>query len=220
LVSDETDNPLGPPPWLNAPPVERYPYEDTHDLRSGPDLHPTLLALLPFVGLWRGRGQGGFPAEEDYNFAQEVRISHDGRTFIKYESRTWLLDEDSKPAGEWLNEVGYWRPVLTADGRATDEMEATMISPEGVAEIYLGKTIGTTRLEMEADAIAYTPGCTSPAAIGCSGSSRARCCTPTSWRWTTAACSRTCPRACCASADKGSGRGRIAEKAQKARRPR
>jgi hypothetical protein len=157
LVSDETDNPLGPPPWLNAPPVERYPYEDTHDLRSGPDLHPTLLALLPFVGLWRGRGQGGFPAEEDYNFAQEVRISHDGRTFIKYESRTWLLDEDSKPAGEWLNEVGYWRPVLTADGRATDEMEATMISPEGVAEIYLGKTIGTTRLEMEADAIAYTP---------------------------------------------------------------
>ncbi|NMO51962.1 FABP family protein [Actinoplanes sp. TBRC 11911] len=156
-MSDETDNPLGPPPWLNAPPVERYPYADTHDLRSGPDLHPTLLALLPFVGLWRGRGQGGFPADEDYNFAQEVRISHDGRSFLKYESRTWLLDEESKPAGEWLNEAGYWRPVLTDDGRATDEMEATMISPDGVAEIYVGKTIGTTRLEMEADAVAYTP---------------------------------------------------------------
>ena len=156
-MSGESDNPLGPPPWLNAPPVDPYPYEDTHDLRSGPDLHPALLGLLPFVGLWRGRGQGGFPAEEDYNFAQEIRISHDGRPFLKFESRSWLLDDDSKPAGEWINESGFWRPVLTADGQATDEMEGTMINPDGVAEIYLGKTIGTTRLEMEADAIAYTP---------------------------------------------------------------
>lgn len=151
------DNPLGPPPWLNAPPVESYPYEDTHDLRSGPDLHPALLGLLPFVGLWRGRGQGGFPADDDYDFAQEVRISHDGRPFLRFESRSWLLDEDSKPAGEWISELGWWRPVLTGDGRATDAMEATMITPDGVAELYLGKTIGPTRLEIEADAIAYTP---------------------------------------------------------------
>ena len=47
--------------------------------------------------------------------------------------------------------------LMDADGQATDEMEATMINPDGVAEIYLGKTIGPTRLEMEADAIAYTP---------------------------------------------------------------
>jgi THAP4-like, heme-binding beta-barrel domain len=155
LVTD--DNPLGPPPWLNAPPVGPSPYADTHDLRSGPDLHPALLGLLPFVGLWRGRGQGGFPAEKDYDFAQEIRISHDGRPFLKYESRSWLLDADSEPAGEWLSELGWWRPVLTADGHAGDEVEATMITPDGVAELYLGKTIGTTRLEIEADAIAYTP---------------------------------------------------------------
>jgi hypothetical protein len=86
-VSSETENPLGPPPWLNAPPVEAYPFEDTHDLRKGPDLHPALLGLLPFIGLWRGRGQGGFPAPEDFDFAQEVRISHDGRPFLAYESR-------------------------------------------------------------------------------------------------------------------------------------
>jgi hypothetical protein len=156
LVSVDSDNPLGPPPWLNAPPVERYPYEDTHDLRQGPDLHPALLGLLPFVGLWRGRGQGGFPADDDYDFAQEIRISHDGRPFLRFESRSWLLDDDSKPAGEWATESGFWRPVL-ASGRATDAMEATMIDPEGVAELYVGKTIGTTRLEMEADAVAHTP---------------------------------------------------------------
>jgi hypothetical protein len=156
LVSDESENPLGPPPWLNAPPVDAYPYEETHDLRQGADLHPALLGLLPFVGLWRGRGQGGFPADEDYNFAQEIRISHDGRPFLRFESRSWLLDDESKPAGEWLIESGFWRPVLV-DGRPGDEMEATFITPEGTAELYLGKTIGPTRLEMEADAVAYTP---------------------------------------------------------------
>ncbi len=155
-MSSETENPLGPPPWLNAPPVNPYPYEDTHDLRSGPDLHPALLGLLPFVGLWRGRGQGGFPAEQDYDFAQEVRISHDGRPFLKFESRSWLLDDESNAIGEWETELGFWRPVLVA-GRPGDEMEATMITPDGVAEIYVGKTIGPTRLELEADAIAYTP---------------------------------------------------------------
>ena len=42
-----SDTPIQPPPWLNAPPVDPYPYEETHDLRVGPDLHPALLGLLP-----------------------------------------------------------------------------------------------------------------------------------------------------------------------------
>ena len=150
-MSSEAENPLGPPPWLNAPPVEPYPYEDTYDLRKGPDLHPALLGLLPFVGMWRGRGQGGFPAPEDFNFAQEITISHDGRPFLRYESRAWLLDEDSKPIGESVRELGFWRPVDKGD-----DMEATMITPDGVMELYLGKVTGT-RLEMEADAIVRTP---------------------------------------------------------------
>ena len=154
-MSSETENPLGPPPWMNAPPVEPYPYADTHDLRQGPDLHPSLLGLLPFVGLWRGRGQGGFPEPEDYNFAQEIRISHDGRPVLVYESRAWLLDEDSEPMGPWIREFGFWRPVLVND-RPSDDMEATMMTPAGVTELYLGRLTGT-RLEMEADAIVRTP---------------------------------------------------------------
>jgi hypothetical protein len=155
-VSSETENPLGPPPWMNAPPVERYPYEDTHDLRKGPDLHPALLGLLPFIGLWRGRGQGGFPEVEDFNFAQEVRISHDGRPFLAYESKAWILDEDSKPVRPAGREVGWWRPVTDDQGRATDDMEATMSTPTGIMELYIGKVNGT-RLEMEADAIVRSP---------------------------------------------------------------
>ena len=150
-----TDNPIGPPPWLNAPPIEAYPYEDTHDLRQGPDLHPALLGLLPFIGLWRGRGRGGYPTIDDFDYAQEVRISHDGRPFLAYESRAWLLDEESNPIRTAGREVGWWRPVL-ADGRPTDDVEATMSTPTGIMELYLGRVTGL-RLELVTDAIVRTP---------------------------------------------------------------
>jgi hypothetical protein len=149
-----TDSPLGPPPWLNAPPVAAYPYEDTHDLRQGPDLHPALLGLLPFVGLWRGRGQGGYPGVEDFNFAQEIRISHDGRPFLHYDARSWLLDDESEPAGQSSRETGWWRPVVR-DGRPTDDLEALLASPTGVMELYLGTAKGT-QLEMATDAVLRT----------------------------------------------------------------
>jgi hypothetical protein len=149
-----TDNPLGPPPWLNAPPVDPYPFEDTHDLRKGPDLHPSLLALLPYIGEWRGRGKGGFPTIEDFDYAQEIRISHDGRPFLHYESRAWILDEESKPVRPAMRELGWLRPVLE-DGRATDEVEALLTNPTGVMELYLGRVSGT-QLEMATDAVLRT----------------------------------------------------------------
>ena len=147
---------MGPPPWLNAPPVDAYPYEDTYDLRSGPDLHHALLGLLPFVGQWRGRGQGSDFGAEDFNFAQEITISHDGRPFLSYSSRAWILDDESKPVRMAAREVGWWRPVTDDQGRATDDMEATLTTPSGVMELYVGKATGT-RLELEADAIVRSP---------------------------------------------------------------
>ncbi|MEV6526654.1 FABP family protein [Longispora sp. NPDC051575] len=142
------------PPWLNAPPVEEYPYEETHDLRVGPDLHPGLLALLPYVGVWRGRGQGGYPDIEDFQFAQEIRFSHDGRPFLAYESRTWLLDADSKPIRPAAREVGWWRPVLK-DGQATDDVEVLLTEPTGFLELYLG-TVSGLKVEMSTDAVVRT----------------------------------------------------------------
>lgn len=149
-----TDNPLGPPPWLNAPPVDAYPFEDTHDLRKGPDLHPALLALLPYIGEWRGRGKGGFPTIEDFDYAQEIRISHDGRPFLNYQSRAWILDEQSQPVRPAMREVGWLRPVMQ-DGRATDEVEALLTNPTGIMELYLGRVSGT-QLEMATDAVLRT----------------------------------------------------------------
>ncbi|MDG4815683.1 FABP family protein [Micromonospora sp. WMMD956] len=151
-MSDE--NPLQPP-WLNAPPVDPYPYEESHDLRVGPKLHPTLDGLLPYVGVWRGRGRGGYPTIEDFDFAQEIRISHDGRPFLHYESRAWILDEQSRPVRPGGREIGWWRPVLGDDGRATDELEALMSVPTGVMELHIGKRKGT-QVEFVTDAVVRT----------------------------------------------------------------
>jgi hypothetical protein len=152
-VSEE-ENPLGPPPWLNAPPVEPYPFEETHDLRHGPDLHPSLLGLLPYIGLWRGRGRGGYPTlEADFDYGQELKISHDGRPFLTYESRSWILDEVSKPVRPAMRETGFWRPV--GDGRG-NEIEVLITNPTGVLELYIGNIDGL-KVEMATDLVARTP---------------------------------------------------------------
>lgn len=142
------------PPWLNAPPVEPYPFEETWDLRSGPDLHPALLSLLPYVGFWRGRGRGGYPSIEDFDYAQEIKITHDGRPFLYYESRAWLLDEQSRPVRPSGREVGWWRPVL-ADGKPTGELEVLFATPTGVMELHLGRVDGV-RVEIATDAVMRT----------------------------------------------------------------
>lgn len=151
-MSDE--NPMRPP-WLNAPPVEPYPFEETYDLRTGPDLHPSLVALLPYVGLWRGRGRGGYPTIEDFDYAQEIRIAHDGRPFLSYESRAWLLDGQSRPIRPAGREVGWWRPVMDGD-RPTDDVEVLIATPTGVMELHLGRVTGT-QVEIATDAVVRSP---------------------------------------------------------------
>jgi THAP4-like, heme-binding beta-barrel domain len=153
------------PVWMGQTPVDPYPFEESHDLRTGPDLHPALLGLLPFVGVWRGRGQGGYPTlENDFQYAQEVRFSHDGRPFLCYESRTWLLDSDGAPIRPAAREVGWWRPVQTdlttehaaAPVRArSDEIEVLLAHPTGFLELYLGTVTGT-RVEIATDAVVRT----------------------------------------------------------------
>lgn len=147
---------LQPPPWMNAPPVEPYPFEDTHDLRHGPDLHHALLGLLPYVGVWRGRGVGGYPTlEEDFHFAQEIRISHDGRPFLAYESKAWLIEEDGTPIRPSSREVGWFRPVVDDAGNATDEIEALLTLPTGIMELHIG-TVDGLKLELVSDAVVRT----------------------------------------------------------------
>jgi hypothetical protein len=150
LVTD-----VQPPPWAGLAQVGEYPYEETHDLRKGPDLHPALLGLLPLVGVWRGRGQGDYPTIEEFHYGQEVRFSHDGRPFLFYESRSWIIDADANPVRPAQREVGWWRPVIV-DGKATDELEVLTSAPTGIVELYAGLARGTTQWQMATDGIGRT----------------------------------------------------------------
>jgi hypothetical protein len=135
-------------------PVEPYPYEDTHEPDAGPPLHPSLRALHAYVGLWRGRGRGGYPTIQDFGDAQEIRISHDGRPVLAYESRAWLLDGQSQPVRPAARESGWWRPVAR-DGEPTDELEVLITTPTGIMELHIGRIDGV-RVELATDAVMRT----------------------------------------------------------------
>jgi hypothetical protein len=143
------------PPWEGLAPVDPYPYEETHNLRHGPDLHPDLLGLLPLVGVWRGRGRGGYePIEKDFTYGHEVRFSHDGRPFLFYESRMWVLDDEDKPVRLAGREVGWWRSTQNSD-----EVEAHITELDsGVTGVYLGELKGPPlQVEVATDAMVRTP---------------------------------------------------------------
>jgi hypothetical protein len=142
------------PPGRDAPLVPPYPYRDGHDPAADPPTHPAVAALRPFLGWWRGRGRGGYPTIEDFDYAQEIRISHDGRPFLSYESRAWLLDDRSQPVRPAGRESGWWRPVL-ADGQPTGELEVLLTTPTGIMELHLGRVDGH-RVELATDAVMRT----------------------------------------------------------------
>ena len=96
--------------------------------------------MLGLLGSWARPGPGGYPTlAEDFAYAQEVTFSHDGRPFLHYEARAWLLDADGAPLRPSARESGWWR--LQPDGR----VEALITQPTGIAEILVGRAGGGKR---------------------------------------------------------------------------
>ena len=126
------------------------PVEDTVDVRSGPEVSPGLLSLLPLLGEWHGEGVLAGDAG-DRRFGQWVRFAHDGRDFLAYESRAWLIGDDGRVAGPAVRESGFWRP------RGEDDVEVLLASPDGLVELYVGTARTTTSWELSSDVVARTP---------------------------------------------------------------
>ena len=126
------------------------PVEDTADVRSGPEVAPALLSVLPLLGEWHGEGQAA-GAGGDHRFGQWLRFAHDGRNFLSYESRTWRLTDDGAIVGPDVRESGFWRP------RGDDDVELLVTSPEGLVELYAGRARTTTSWELATDVLARTP---------------------------------------------------------------
>lgn len=115
-------------------PVRRHPYPDTSRPDEAPAPHPLLAPLIGFLGTWTGRGRGEYPTlAEKFAYAQEVTFSHDGRPFLRYEARAWLIDAEDTPLRPSARESGWWR--MQPDGR----VEALITQPTGIAEISVGR---------------------------------------------------------------------------------
>lgn len=119
------------------------PTPDTTDLREGAPILDALLALLPLVGVWRGTGAGVMASSgREFSFGQQVTISHDGRPFLAYESRSWLVDDDGAVIRQAWRESGFWRP-----GAGEDDVELVLASNTGQALVFTG-TAGDARWEL------------------------------------------------------------------------
>ncbi|MYY81387.1 MULTISPECIES: FABP family protein [unclassified Streptomyces] len=132
-----------------------YPYAESHsgDTEAGqaPAPHALLVPVLGLLGRWRGRGRGEYPTlSADFTYAQEVTFSHDGRPFLRYEARAWLLDADDAPLRPAARESGWWR--LQPDGR----VEALVTQPTGIAEIAVGHAVDGT-VDLSTHGVALTP---------------------------------------------------------------
>ena len=61
---------------------------------DAPAVPEQLLPLSWLIGRWVGVGTGQYPTIEDFRFGQEVSFATDGRPFLIYWSRSWLLDDE------------------------------------------------------------------------------------------------------------------------------
>lgn len=113
------------------------------------DLNPALLPLAWLLGHWQGNGHVDYPTIDKVEFGQEIAFTHDGRPFLHYFSRTWLLDDEGNEVRPLALETGFVRPQ--PDG----ELEWLMTHPTGYVEIYYGKVDGA-KLELTTDAVVRT----------------------------------------------------------------
>jgi len=119
------------------------------DIAGEAELHPILAPLAFLLGRWEGAGVVGYPTIESANFGQEISFSHNGKPFLIYSSRSWLLDEAGNIGRPLAMETGYWRPQ--EDGA----IEVVLAHPTGIVEIYIGQITGT-KVELATDAVART----------------------------------------------------------------
>ncbi|MFD7630069.1 FABP family protein [Streptomyces sp. NPDC059851] len=142
---------------------QENPYPDSHVLGEGPEPHAQLKPVLALLGRWHGSGSGEYPTlEQGFHYRQEITFSHDGRPFLRYESRAWLVDGAGtalRPSGR---ESGWWRVLPDAS------LEVVLAHPTGIVETYLGAvtdagagtgTAPGTELvvELATDTVASTP---------------------------------------------------------------
>lgn len=111
------------------------------------------------LGTWAGVGLGQYPTIESFRFYQEAAFTQDGRGFIAYHSRSWILNDAGDRIRPGGTESGFLRP------RPDNEVELLLTHPTGFAEVWLGKVeitglsdavVTGARMELVTDGIMRT----------------------------------------------------------------
>ena len=115
------------------------------------NIHPLTARLAWLVGRWVGNGHGEYPGIESFQFGQEVVFQQDGRPFLHYFSRAWIVDAEGNHVREAAQETGFLRPQ--EDGT----LEMVMCHNTGFVEIWTGEIHPEQpRFEIVTDAVART----------------------------------------------------------------
>ncbi|MGH4018556.1 MAG: FABP family protein [Pseudonocardiaceae bacterium] len=135
----------------NLPQFDDLPIgPDTANLGHGIELHPQCEPLSPLVGVWRGEGEAQYPSLlGQFPYGQQLTFAHDGRPFLFYEARAWLLSQAG--TGEVVNpaarEVGWWR--VDED----EAIEVLIAHAFGICEIYYGGATSEASWELNTDTV-------------------------------------------------------------------
>jgi hypothetical protein len=120
------------------------------------NLPAPLLPLAWLVGRWEGTGVVDYPTMPITRFHQTIEFANDGRPFLSYLSKTWLLDDSSHDRRPLATETGFWRVVPSAEEAPRHvEVEVLLTHPTGFVEIYRG-TAGEGKVELATDLVART----------------------------------------------------------------
>jgi hypothetical protein len=134
-------------PWLDDLPIS----VDVVTVKQGVELHPQCQSLAPLVGVWRGEGLAQYPSLlGEFRYGQQITFAHDGRPFLVYEARAWLLSPSGQVLRPAAREVGWWR----VDEEET--IEVVLAHMFGICEIYYGGRTGETAWELASDTVART----------------------------------------------------------------
>lgn len=130
--------------YRNLPQFDDLPIEpDTVRLDEGMELHPQCEPLAPLIGVWRGRGLAQYPSLlGEFHYGQQITFAHDGRPFLVYEARAWLLNAAGELLRPAAREVGWWR--MTED----ETIELVLAHMFGICEIWYGGQVSEVSWEL------------------------------------------------------------------------
>ncbi len=115
------------------------------------NIHPDCARLAWLLGRWQGNGHGQYPTVSAFQFGQELIFQQDGRPFIHYLARAWIVDEAGEKVREAAQETGFIRCL--PEGR----LELVLTHNTGFVEIYYGEIhADQPRFEIVTDAVART----------------------------------------------------------------